>query len=80
MSVTCISSLRFDAGKKIISALDRVIPCQQFCVTGFLILCLGAEIFKFKVSQVSLNFLRQQSGFVQVCTTKLVRASNTTLA
>jgi len=37
MSVIYISSLSFDARKKIISALDRVISCQDFCVPDFLI-------------------------------------------
>jgi len=37
MSVTYISSLSFDARKRIISALDGVIPCQELCVPDFLI-------------------------------------------
>jgi len=32
-----VSSLSFDAWKKIIIALDRVIPSQEFCATDFLI-------------------------------------------
>jgi len=37
MYITYISSLSFQARKKIISALDRVIPFQEFCVPDFLI-------------------------------------------
>jgi len=36
-SVTYISSLSFDARKKIMSVLDRVIPSQEFYVPDFLI-------------------------------------------
>jgi len=52
MSVTYISSLSFDARKNIISALDRVIPYQEFF--NF---CIGAEVFKFKVSLKRLSML-----------------------
>jgi len=36
-SVTYISSLSFDARKEIISALNRVNPCQELCIPDFFI-------------------------------------------
>jgi len=36
-SVNKISSTSFAARKNIISVLNRVIPCQEFCVPDFLI-------------------------------------------
>jgi len=50
MSVTYISSLSLDTRKKIIGALESVIPSQEFILCPrFFNFYLGAETFKFKV-------------------------------
>jgi len=59
MSVTYISSLSFDAKKKIVSALYRVIPRQEFCVP---------DCFKFPSRHKDLSLL---NGVIHVCAPKL---------
>jgi len=56
MSVIYISILSFDARKKIIGALERIIPCQEFCVADFL-------IFVYELRYLGSNFTRSAEAF-----------------
>jgi len=53
MPVPYIFSLTFDATKKIIGALDRVIPCQEFCVPDFLIFVQDLRYFSSKFPRLA---------------------------